>query len=432
MIDRQPRQLDDTQREALRQLAVAAVHALQARRANVDARAAGEVVGDAGPVEDVTEHRRMAALIERTGRIAGVGGWELDLRTQALTWSAQTRLIHEVADDHVPQLASAIGFYAEDVRQQMEAAVEMGIAEGLPWDLELPLVTARGRQIWVRSQGSVELEAGRAVRLAGAVQDITEQRSRRLQLLQEQALRTTLQTQMAHTERLLRERSEMLDVMAHEVRQPLNNASAAMQSASRALAGLSEEDASPRLARAQTVLAQVLASIDNTLAVAALLSTGQPIERADTDIDALLQVAIADVPQPQRQRIRIQRHTLARTASMDMHLMRLALRNLLNNALQHSPDDAPVVMHLRDSEDPLALLIDVADAGSGIAADLLPRLFEHGIHRHQPRARRGQGLGLGLYIVGRVMALHAGSVQLLANGPQGVHMRLVVIQSHTD
>ena len=205
-----------------------------------------------------------------------------------------------------------------------------------------------------------------------------------------------------------------------------------MQSAALTLDALSERVATPRLARARAVLAQVLASIDNTLAVAALLGGAQPIERADTDIDALLSVAIADVPQPQRQRIAVQRHTPARTASMDMGLMRLALRNLLNNALQHSPADTPVWLHLRDSDEPLALLIDVEDAGSGLPAELLPRLFERNIHRSQARVRSGQGMGLGLYIVGRVMALHGGAVQLQANGPQGVTMRLVVSQSHDD
>ena len=344
------------------------------------------VEGYVGSVEDVTEHRRMAELVARTGRIAAVGGWELDLCTQVLAWSAQTRAIHEVPDDHVPQVDTALAFYAAEVRPQIEAAVHMGMTEGIPWDLELPLVTARGRTIWVRSQGDVDFEDGHPVRLVGAIQDITEQRGRRLELQHEQSLRTKLQEQMVHTEQLLRERSEMLDVMAHEVRQPLNNASAAMQSAALALDGLSEHVATPRLARARTVLAQVLASIDNTLAVAALLGSAQPIERADTDIDALLCVTIADVPQPQRQRIEVRRHTPARTAAMDMGLMRLALRNLLNNALQHSPADTPVLLHLRDSDEPLALLIDVEDAGSGLPAEL-PAAPVRAQHPPQPGAR---------------------------------------------
>ncbi len=417
VIDSEPRRLDSRQRSVLQQLAVAASHALQGRRM---------------AAADIAERKLAEAFLDRTGRVAGVGGWEVDLRTDVLTWSQQTHRIHEVEAGYVPVVATAIQFYAEAARPVITAAVQAGMDHGTPWDLELPLVTAKGQAIWVRSQGDIEFEDGRPVRLIGAIQNITEQRRRRLELQQEHELRLQLEAQMQQTERLLRERSEMLDVMAHEVRQPLNNASAAMQSAALALGGLDEQLATPRLLRAQAVLAQVLASIDNTLAVAALLARPDPIARADTDIDALLSVAVADISLPQRLRIRIERHTGTRTASMDMSLMRLALRNLLNNALQHSPPDAPVLLRVADSDEPLALLVDVVDAGSGIAADLVPRLFERGIHRGRLRSQLGQGHGLGLYIVRRVMELHAGAVQLQANSLQGVTMRLVISQPHGD
>ena len=125
----------------------------------------------------------------------------------------------------------------------------------------------------------------------------------------------------------------------------------------------------------------MLSSIDNTLAVASLLARPDPIERGDTDIDALLAVTIADMPPAERDRIRIERSTSLRTASMDMSLVRLALRNLLSNALRYSGPGTAVVVHLADSDEPLALLIDVADDGPGIPVSSLPSLFERGSPR---------------------------------------------------
>jgi signal transduction histidine kinase len=224
------------------------------------------------------------------------------------------------------------------------------------------------------------------------------------------------------------------------VRQPLNNASAALQSAAGALANVNDQAASPRLSRAQSVLSQVLSSIDNTLAVASLLARPDPIERDDADIDTLLYVAIADMPPSERDRIRIQRSTSLRTASMDMSLMRLALRNLLSNALRYSPPGTAVVVHLADSDEPLALLIDVNDQGTGVSAQKLPRLFERGAHRSDKgeaaagsrREGTNQGLGLGLYIVRRVMELHGGSISLVRNTQEGVTMRLTLVQPMGD
>jgi diguanylate cyclase (GGDEF)-like protein/PAS domain S-box-containing protein len=120
--------------------------------------------------------RASQAFLERTGKVAGVGGWELDLLRGTLTWSDETRRIHEVDDNYQPSLETAIEFYAPAARPVIEAAVQQAIAQGKAWDIELPLATARGREIWVRAVGEAQFENGQAVRLLGAFQDITERR----------------------------------------------------------------------------------------------------------------------------------------------------------------------------------------------------------------------------------------------------------------
>jgi signal transduction histidine kinase len=250
--------------------------------------------------------------------------------------------------------------------------------------------------------------------------------ARRAEALAAQALQSAREDALAQ----LKERSEMLDVLAHEVRQPLNNASAALQAASGVLTTSTQPQVAARLTRAGDVLREVQASIDNTLAVAALLVSGDSVRRQDTDIDALIGVAIADMPEREVRRVRVDRATPTRTAAMDAGLMRLALRNLLSNALKYSPHEAEVVVRVADSDEPLALVIDVIDAGPGIEAELLGQLFDRGGRRAAgPQTRRQ---GLGLYIVRRVMELHGGSVSLVRNTPQGTTMRLVIDQGSDD
>lgn len=225
---------------------------------------------------------------------------------------------------------------------------------------------------------------------------------------------------------LLRERTETLAVLAHEVRQPLHNAAAVLQSAASTLASSGQLASTAQLQRAQNVLSQVLASVDNTLAAATLLQRSEPVQGVDTDIDMLIDVAIGDMPAEQRARVRVDRGTDTRTATMDTSLMRLALRNLIANALRHGRDGAPVTVRVTDSDKPLALLIDVVDTGPGIDAALAPQVFERGT-----RGRSATGApshGVGLSIVRRVMELHGGSVSLLHNGPDGVTMRLLIPQ----
>jgi diguanylate cyclase (GGDEF)-like protein/PAS domain S-box-containing protein len=133
---------------------------------------------------DVTDRKRVdAALREsraflgRMGRVAGVGGWQLDLRSGVVVWNDETRRIHDVGPGYEPTLAAANEFYAAPARDAVAAALREGMETGKPWDLEVPFVTAAGRGLWVRTQGEVERENGVAVRLVGAIQDISERKA---------------------------------------------------------------------------------------------------------------------------------------------------------------------------------------------------------------------------------------------------------------
>ena len=132
---------------------------------------------------DITEMTRTQAALARTsemlelaGAMAKVGGWELDLRTMELFWTLQTCRIHEVDPLVTPMLDQAINFYTPAARPVIQAAVQAGIDHGTPWDLELPMITAKGRPIWVNAQGLVAMEDGKAIKLIGAFQDITERK----------------------------------------------------------------------------------------------------------------------------------------------------------------------------------------------------------------------------------------------------------------
>jgi diguanylate cyclase (GGDEF)-like protein/PAS domain S-box-containing protein len=116
------------------------------------------------------------ALLDRAGRIAGVGGWELDIQKSEITWTDQTCRILEVPLGYRPSLQEALNFFAPEARQRAEQAVSKAIVDGSSWDLELPVVTAKGRAIWVREMGAAEYEDGRPRWLFGAMQETTLRR----------------------------------------------------------------------------------------------------------------------------------------------------------------------------------------------------------------------------------------------------------------
>ncbi len=142
-----------------------------------------QIVGVVLVFSDVTDQyrarealERSAELLERTGEMAKVGGWELDLRTMEPYWSLETARIHEVDPPVAPTLDQAIEFYAPEARPIIQAAVRAAIDNAIPWDMELPVITAKGRKIWVRTQCFAVVESGKTVKLLGAFHDITERK----------------------------------------------------------------------------------------------------------------------------------------------------------------------------------------------------------------------------------------------------------------
>jgi diguanylate cyclase (GGDEF)-like protein/PAS domain S-box-containing protein len=129
---------------------------------------------------DIGERKRQQAALRdsedflaRTGSLAGVGGWAVELDTGAVTWTAETYRISGLPLSHQPTLDSAIALYAPEAQPKIRALVEAAMAGGPPWDVELPFIRPDGQRIMVRVVGAAELLDGRPVRLRGAFQDVS-------------------------------------------------------------------------------------------------------------------------------------------------------------------------------------------------------------------------------------------------------------------
>lgn len=122
--------------------------------------------------------RAREGFLLRIGRVAGVGGWSMDLRNRQIYWSAEVRKIYQVAEDYVPDLERSLECFPPQARARLSLAIDEAIEQHTLWDLELPFTTRAGKKIWVRTVGEVETGSdGKAIRLVGALQDITERKA---------------------------------------------------------------------------------------------------------------------------------------------------------------------------------------------------------------------------------------------------------------
>ncbi|HUL34198.1 MAG TPA: PAS domain S-box protein [Candidatus Eisenbacteria bacterium] len=144
----------------------------------------GEIGGIVITVEDITPRvlaernlRFHENLLEETGHLAKVGGWEFEIATGRGFWTREVGVIHELDPGVQPSRDFALTFYSPESRPIIEAALREAVLYGTPYDLELQLITAKGNRRWVRTIAHPVSENGAITRLRGSFQDITERRA---------------------------------------------------------------------------------------------------------------------------------------------------------------------------------------------------------------------------------------------------------------
>jgi two-component system sensor histidine kinase CreC len=207
---------------------------------------------------------------------------------------------------------------------------------------------------------------------------------------------------------------QLMHTLAHELKSPI----AAIQGS----AELLSEEMPPAEFRhfLDNILSQNARQkqlIDKLLALVRV-EQQQGLDAAEAvDIEALLRQAGADAANRLQQRGLRVRMTLPPVAPLvrgDALLLRQAVGNLLDNAIDFAPPGGEIGVAVAVSGD--AVRIVISDAGPGIPHYAAGRLFER--FYSLPRPDGGKSTGLGLPFVREVAALHGGTIAV-ANGEQG-------------
>jgi len=146
---------------------------------------------------DITAHKQAAdelhtsrELLARTSRIAGIGGWYADLRTQALYLSEECRTILHIAPGQAVQLEDLWRHFAQPARDRARTELQaMAGFEQLTVDMEAQMQAGQpGQAQWVRLVGELDWQGRDTDRLIGAVQDITFQIRTQQRIAEEQRI----------------------------------------------------------------------------------------------------------------------------------------------------------------------------------------------------------------------------------------------------
>ena len=356
---------------------------------------ANTILAVCGIWTDITQRKRdeetlrqVASDLRTAQRVAHVGSWRWDVRTNHVEWSeelyrifgldpAQSRRAPLFTDPDSKVLGAETKALARD-------AVAKCLADGRPFEIELDFRRPDGSLRWVVARGEAVLDnAGRVVGITGTSADIT--RLKELQRLHE----------------------EWTSVIAHDLRQPIGTILMASEFLPDLRAGEPSEQERDMIRRIHSAAGSLRRMVDDLLDMSLLEANRLRLERTWANPPDLVRQTLERLAHlPGIERVRVRAGPDLPPIEVDPMRIEQVLQNLISNAIKYGDEQSEITVRVEQHDKELD--IAVTNRGKGIAPDELPRLFDRFSRSRTTRGSGVPGLGLGLYISKGVVEAHDG------------------------
>lgn len=352
---------------------------------------------------DISRRKQLELLLKETNALAKVGGWEYHLKTGEMVWTDEVYHIHELPKGEEIEIEKALDHYPEPARAKISEALSHALSTGEGYDMELPFITAKGNEKWVRAIGRAHMDGEEVYKLSGVFQDLTERRK----------MEDELRSRNQELKKLHDTTNKIYSVIGHDLRSPITSV---MGFSELALMDLDEAETDETLEGIREKMAYINQS---TVKLAWLLDDLLSWSRAQTD-DLKLSISTFPVRKIVDDALDIQRMA-ARNKQVeievalkqnfqvqgDERMLATIIRNLLSNAVKYSDQGSTVRLEVEEDGDTWTLR--VADEGMGMEQEVLDGLFDNTAASREGTSNE-QGTGIGLVLCRELAQLHGGTI----------------------
>ncbi|WP_445776939.1 PAS domain S-box protein [Shewanella sp.] len=341
---------------------------------------------------------KLSETLDRTSKMAGVGGWELDLETNELFYSDETYHIYGLPVGTKLSVEESIHFYTAEFQPIIQKTLSDAIETGKPWDIEVQFTNAEDKLIWVRVMGTIEYKNGKPIKVAGTIQDISERKY--------------------FIEELSRSNSELHNfayVASHDLKSPLRGIDQLASWLEEDLKGkLTSQDAE-HLSLMRGRINRMEQLLDDLLAYS---RAGKKDDISDIDLVSVIE-NVFDLCNTHNT-FTIETHLAVSRITTASVPLEQVLRNLINNAIKHHHTGKGKIEITVTVQGEFYEFI-VNDDGPGIPAEFADKIFDM-FTTLKPRDEV-EGSGMGLAIVKKIIRTVEGDIKLDTGVTKGASFR---------
>jgi two-component system OmpR family sensor kinase len=207
-------------------------------------------------------------------------------------------------------------------------------------------------------------------------------------------------------------KDELLSLASHQLRTPATSVKQYIGMALEGFAGKLSSQQRNLLDKAYESNERQLHIINEILYVAKIDAKGIVLTPRRINLNKLLRELTQELSataKKNRQKVRLQMPLRQTYVEADEHCLRMALENLISNALKYSYEGSTVALKLATTAAD-GIRITVKDKGVGIDPDDLPLLFQRFSRIPNELSRQTSGSGIGLYLSQQLVELHGGTI----------------------
>jgi PAS domain S-box-containing protein len=358
--------------------------------------------------ETVVELERYRLLVES---VQDYAIFLLDSEGYVLTWNKGAEKnkgykANEIIGKHFSTFYLQRDRDAKKPERELELAKRFGRVEDEDWR-----VRKDGTQFWANVVITALFgQDGELRGFAKVTRDLTERKRHEENLRKANIL---LRRQQQELERLNRSKDEFISLASHQLRTPATGIKQFLGLIMEGFAGTPTPAQMSLIEKAYDSNEHQIAIVNSLLRVAQVDDGRLHLRKLPTDIQRLI-TEVAEVQAEdfgrRKQRVIVKPAKDLPKIRVDAEHFRMALENLVDNASKYTPDGGTITLQAKVEDGWFTL--SVQDTGVGIAEADLPKLFRKFSRIPNGLSESVGGTGLGLYWVGKIIALHGGRIEV--------------------